>query len=158
MPVYSEEYAMWVLRIKGMIDYKAYLSLFDPPEEEHNLPKLQIFLCGDDTHEGHPDCCPVMIDSIKACNYDKKGKDGKAAEDVAEFEGDDPYDDLRYALDSAETYFEEAASEFERIQKQEALDAKLRAYGDWTAYYRNMRTLEAKPKMQVVSRYHHRPR
>lgn len=161
IPVYSEEYAQWVLRNKGLLDYKAYLGLFDPPEEETNLPKLQIFCCDDSSnqHEGHSDCCPVMINAIQACSYDKKGKDGKAAEDVAEFEGDDPYDDLRYALDSAERYFVEAGLEFERIQKQEALTQALANTQDWTAYYRNMKTIDAPTHgMQVVSRFHKRRR
>jgi len=156
IPQYSEEYAMWLLRNKGQIDYKSYLSLFEPIEPETNIPKLQIFLCEDEHHEGHPNCCPIMIDSIKACSYDKKGKDGKAAEDVAEFEGDDPYDDIRYACDSAERYFEEATSEFEKIQRQEELTRKLQATQDWTAYYRNMRNIEAKPPMQFVARRFHR--
>jgi hypothetical protein len=155
MPVYNDEYAMWLLRNKGLMDYKAYLSLFNPPEEENNIPRLIIFRCDEDEHNGHPNCCPVMIDSIKACSYDKKSKDGKPAEDVAEFEGDDPYDDLRYACDSAERYFEEATSEFEKIKKQEELIARLQANQDWTAYYRNMRTLESpSTDMKMVKRYH----
>jgi len=161
IPVYSEEYAQWVLRNKGLYDYKAYLSLFDPQEEETNLPKFQVFCCDDSSinHEGHPDCCPVMINAIQACSYDKKSKDGKAAEDVAEFDGDDPYDDLRYALDSAERYFAEAGLEFEKIQKQEALTKALQNTHDWTAYYRNMKTVEQSTQsMQVVRRFHRGPR
>jgi hypothetical protein len=159
IPIYSEEYAMWVLRNKGMEDYKIYLSLFDPPEEETNIPKLQILRCNDELHDGHPNCCPIMIESIKACSYDKKGKDGKAVEDVAEFEGDDPYDDLRYAVDSADNYFRDAVKEFERIQKQQQLTEALQRYGDWTAYYRNMHGIEQNNKpIQVVRRFHHSPR
>lgn len=158
LPVYSQEYAMWLMRNKGMNDYKAYLALFDPPEEETNIPKLQIMCCDEQTHDNHPQCCPVMIDSIKACSYDKKNKDGKAAEDVAEFDGDDPYDDIRYAVDSAERYFDEAGREFERIQKQETITKALNQFGDWTAYYRQMRGVEATDKLQVVSRYHRRGR
>lgn len=157
IPVYSEEYAMWLLRNKGMIDYKAYLALFEPPEEETNLPKLQIFQCGDDSnnHEGHPNCCPIMIQAIQACVYAKTPKDGKPAEDVAEFAGDDPYDDIRYACDSAERYFEEAGREFQKIQKQEILTQALQNSQDWTAYYRNMRTVEAgNQPMQSVKRFH----
>lgn len=154
MPTYSEEYAMWLLRNKGLIDYKAYLAIFDPPEEETNIPKLQIFCCEEPFHEGHPNCCPIMIDSIRACSYDKKSKDGKPAEDVAEFEGDDPYDDLRYACDSADRYFEEAGVEFERIQKREAITQALKANQDWTAYYRNMKVIEQSNRMQVIRRFH----
>jgi hypothetical protein len=150
MPVYSEEYAMHLLRNKGMIEYKSYLSLFDPPEEETNLPKLQIFCCEETNHEGHPNCCPVMIDAIKACSYDKKSKEGKAAEDVSEFDGDDPYDDLRYACDKAERYFETAGKKFTKIQRQEAITQALAHNQDFTAFYRNMRTLEAKPPMKVI--------
>jgi hypothetical protein len=144
---------MWLLRNKGLEDYKSYLKLFDPPEPETNIPKLQIFKCDEAMHEGHPNCCPVVIDAIRACSYDKP-KDNKPAEDVATFEGDDPYDDLRYACDSAERYFVEAAREFEKIQKQEILTEVLQGNRDWTAYYRNMRAVETKPRMQVVSRFH----
>ncbi len=154
MPTYSEEYAMWLLRNKGMNDYKGYLSLFEPPEEETNIPKIQIFRCEEQFHDGHPNCCPIMIDAIKACNYDKP-KDNKPAEDVATFTGDDPYDDIRYACDSAERFFTDSAREFEKIKKQEIITQVLQGNQDWTAYYRNMLKIEEVPKMQVVSRFHH---
>ncbi len=155
MPIYSEEYAMWLIRNKGIAEYNSYLALFNPPDEEKNLPKFQIFRCEDHVHVGHPNCCPIMIEAIKACTY-ARPKDNKPAEDVAEFDGDDPYDDLRYAVDSAERYFTEAASEFERIKKQDELTQALNNYNDWTAYYRNMHAIEATKKMQVVSRFHSR--
>ena len=34
---YNEEVAMSIMRNKGMEYYKAYLKLFDPPEEEDNI-------------------------------------------------------------------------------------------------------------------------
>lgn len=156
MPVYSEEHAAWLLRNKGLIDYKNYLSLFDPPKEEDNLPKLQIFCCDDSAsnHINHPDCCPIMIDSIKSCSYDKKPKSGKAVEDVAEFDGDDPYDDLRYACDSAERYFNDSANEFEKVQKQQAMTELLERNQDWTAFYRNMRNVEANQSQMPIRRFH----
>lgn len=154
MPVYNEEYASWLLRNKGLMDYKAYLGIFDPVELETNIPKLQIFMCDADDHEAHPNCCPVMIGAIKACSYDKKSRDGKPAEDVAEFEGDDAYDDIRYACDTAENYFKDASQEFAKIQKQEELIHALETNKDWTAFYRNMGAIEAQNKMQVVKRYH----
>lgn len=154
LPIYSEEYAMWLLRNKGLEDYKAYLRLFDAPEEEKNIPKFQIFKCEAIVHDGHPNCCPVAVDSIRACSY-AKPKDNKPAEDVATFEGDDPYDDIRYACDAAERYFADASREFEKIQKQELMTQVLMGNQDWTAYYRNMRGIEEAPKIQVVSRFHH---
>jgi hypothetical protein len=159
MPIYSEERAMWIMRNRGIDEYKSYLKLFDPPEAESldTIPKLQIFLCDPnvENHEGHPNCCPQMIESIKACNY-AESKDDKPAEDVAEFNGDDPYDDLRYACDSAERYFDESQEEFRKVQKEAALIAQLNATQDWTAYYRNMRTIEAGESVQMVSRFHKR--
>lgn len=152
---YNENYAMWLQRNRTSSEYESYMALFDEPENQELLPKFQILLCDEEYHDGHPNCCPLMIDAIKACNYDKP-KNDKAAEDVAEFEGDDPYDDLRYALDTADNYFKECASEFEKIQRQQALVQKLNSTGDWTAFYRNMRTTEAKPLMQAVRRYHRR--
>jgi hypothetical protein len=158
MPAYSEEHAMWLMRNKGMDEYKNYLALFNPPEEETNIPRLQIFRCNnsDNNHEGHPNCCPTMIDSIKACNYDDKPSSGKAAEDVAEFEGDDPYDDLRYACDTAESFFTEAGDEFKKALKQAALIDQLKRTQDWTAFYRNARTIEADERPKMISRHHKR--
>jgi hypothetical protein len=155
VPVYSEEYAMWLYRNRGEKEYKSYLELFHPPEEETNLPKFMIFKCEAIDHTGHPNCCPVMIDTIKACVY-AKPRDNKPSEDVAEFDGDDPYDDLRYALDSAERFFVEAAREFRKIQRQEEISTALANQHDWTAYYRNMRTIEASQHNRPVARFHRR--
>jgi len=155
--IFNDEYASWLFRNKGLESYKEYLAVFNAPVEETNIPRLQIFQCDDHegNHEGHPNCCPVMIDSIKACSYDKP-KSNKPAEDVAEFDGDDPYDDLRYACDSAERYFAEAADEFTKIQKQEALIAHLQNTQDWTAFYRNMRTNEASSNTKMIRRFSRR--
>ena len=158
MPEYSEEYAMWLFRNKPHEEYKSYMQLFNPPEEEANIPRLQIFCCDDDSnnHEGHPNCCPMMIDAIKACNYDEKPSSGKAAEDVAEFEGDDPYDDLRYACDSAERYFNEAGEKFKKVLRQAAIIEQLKNSQDHTAFYRNARTLESNEAPKMISRFHRR--
>jgi len=137
--VYSEETAMWLLRNKGMMDYKAYLDSFNPPEEETNLPKLQIFKD-----------CKYLIEAIKACSYDKK-----KVEDIAQFSGDDPIDGLRYIVDAAELYFETAVEEFNKLQKREQLIQRLAASGDFTGFYRNMRTIESDGSIQPI-RMHHR--
>lgn len=154
MPIYDEGHARWILRNKGLIEYKSYLSIFDSPVEEDNLPRMQIFCCDADFHEGHPNCCPLMIDAIKACNYDKSSADGKAAEDVAEFAGDDPYDDIRYACDTAERYFEESVSEFGKIQKKATLISRLQNNNDFTAFYRDMYSLDGDNKPRMISRFH----
>ena len=141
--LYNEEHALWLMRNRGPDEYKSYLSSFNPPENEDNIPKLQIF-----------NCCPVLIDAIKACSYDKP-RDNKPAEDIAEFEGDDPIDGLRYIVDAAEAFFEESKDEFERIQRQEQLVQHLNNTGDWTAFYRNSVKLDSVGRVQPVSRFHH---
>jgi len=155
---FSQEKAEWIYRNKGPEDYKNYLELYNPPELTENIPRLQIFCCDAEYHDGHPNCCPIMIDSIKACNYDKKGKDGKAAEDVAEFEGDDPYDDMRYAVDTAERYFAEAGDKFKHLQQQAGIIAQLRQTNNFTAFYRQMRTIESSQRVRAVSQYHRKRR
>jgi hypothetical protein len=138
---YSEERAMWLLRNKSEQEYRAYLKTFEGNEPETNLPKLQIFKT-----------CPILIEAIKACSYDKK-----KIEDIAEFEGDDPIDGIRYMVDAAEQYFDLAGAEFKKFQKQQEHLQKLAQSNDWTAFYRNMRTLESSSSSRPVRMIHRRP-
>lgn len=152
-PVYDDSYAAWVLRNKGESEYRSYLGLFEPEEDEPNIPRLQIFCCEEREHEGHPNCCPLVIDAIKAATYDKPNKD-KPAEDVAEWAGDDPYDTLRYAVDACDSFIRESGNRFEKVVRQQKLIETLAKTNNWTAYYREMEFTESKSKtMQVVSRY-----
>lgn len=144
IPIYNEEYAQWILRNKTLADYKNYLASCSPPEVEENIPKLLLF-----------DTCPVMADAIKACAYEKPGSDGKKPEDVAEFDGDDPYDVCRYAVDAADRYFMEADKEFRKIQERELLLQEFKQTGDWNHLYRNARKIEQINKPKFVRRYHH---
>jgi len=140
---YSEEHAMWLLRNRGLEEYKSYLATFNTESvDESNLPKLQIF-----------NTCPLLVEAIKACSYDKP-RDNKPAEDVAEFNGDDPYDTLRYMCDAADKYFDESAQEFDKLKKQEELIQRLANTNNWTPYYRQMRAIENSSKFTPVRRYH----
>jgi hypothetical protein len=136
---YSEERGLWILRNRGMKEYKAYLDSFAEQEEETNIPKLQIFRN-----------CPVLIEAIKAASYDKK-----KIEDIAQFDGDDPIDGLRYIVDAAENYMETAVKELSVVQKREAIIQRLNSNKDWTAFYRDMRGLEAR-KVKPVRLFHRR--
>jgi hypothetical protein len=118
------------MRNRGLEEYKAYINSFNPIPQEDNLPKLQIF-----------NSCKVLIEAIKACSYDKP-KNNKPAEDIAEFEGDDPIDGLRYLVDTAEAYFTDAQSEFNQVQRREEYVRLMQNTGDWTAFYRNMGQLD----------------
>lgn len=157
LPPYSPEHALWIWRNRGEVEYRAYLAMYEPPKDETNIPRLQIFRCEETNteHYGHPFCCNVLIETIKACTYDKP-KNNKPAEDVAEFEGDDPYDGIRYLIDACERFFEEAAEEFKRIQKQEELALKVAVDRDWTAFYRNNRSLETTHRIKSAPRYRRR--
>lgn len=155
MPVYSEEHAAWILRNQGLLQYKAYHRMFEPQQPEDNLPKLQIFCCDEDTHGEHVDCCPLVIEAIRSASY-AKPKNNKPAEDVAEWDGDDPYDTLRYACDTAESYIDEAKQEFAKIQKMELIENQLAVTNDWTGFYRNARALDINNEQAIipVSRFH----
>jgi hypothetical protein len=141
---YSEEYAQRLLRMKGLEAYENYQKMFEPKVEEKNLPKLQIFKT-----------CPLVIEALKACSYDKP-KDNKPAEDVAEFDGDDPYDTLRYLVDAADSYFEQAIKEFEKIKEQQEITERLANTQDFTAFYRNMKRVESRSAIKPVSMFHRR--
>jgi len=138
--IFNEERALWIYRNRGEKEYRSYLASFAPPKEEV-LPKIQIFSQN-----------TVLIGAIQACVY-AKARNNKPAEDVAEFDGDDPYDGLRYIVDSAEKYFDEAQEEFEKVVKQAAILHQLQTTQDMTAYYRNMRTNESLEGIQAVRRY-----
>ncbi len=151
---YSEERARWLLRNKGMHEYKNYLRLYDPPKTEDNLPRLQIILCNEDKHDFHPYCCPELVNSIQACSYDKP-KDNKPAEDVAEFDGDDPYDTLRYGIDTADTYLLGSSEELIKLKAEAEEMRRLAFTGDQTAFYRNMRRIDSTVStIEVVKKFH----
>ncbi len=153
MPIYSEETAMFLLRNKGLDEYKSYLKLFDPPTAESDLPKLQIFCCSSDNHEGHPLCCPVLVDSIKACNYDKP-RNNKPAEDVMEFEGDDPYDTLRYAVATVDDYVNESSHSFQELKRQAALMERVDRNPNFTMMHHLSASSESDEDFTVVRRFH----
>jgi len=136
---YNEQYANWLLRNKGLVEYKTYLRSFEPNPEEDNIPKLQIF-----------NECTAVIEAIKAASYDKK-----KIEDIAPFDGDDPLDGLRYMVDLADNYFEIANNEFKEVSRRQEIDTLLGRTQDFTAYYRNMRQLESESsEPTAVKRFH----
>jgi hypothetical protein len=137
---FDSDLADWIFRNKTDYEYRRYLEQFMPPEPEENLPKVQIFKN-----------CPLLINAIKSCSYDKNNP-----QDVAEFPGDDPYDGFRYLVDAADNYFEESATEFDKVRKQQALvDSLANNEIDMTMYYRNARMNELANEEVAIRRYHH---
>lgn len=147
--VYDDSFANWLFRNKGERAYQQYLNQFKVSQEE-NIPRLLFF--------DEPDV-RVICDTIKACVYEKSGKDGKVKEDVAEFPGDDPYDMLRMLLHVADVYFATATDAQKNVERIEKINNQLEATQDMTAFYREMKHLESSNEdlVQPISRYH-RPR
>lgn len=141
IPEYSEETALRIYRTRGQKSYEEYLNLYNPSAEpEEVIPRLQIF-----------SSCNELIEAIKKCTYDKK-----KVEDIAEFDGDDPIDGLRYLCDAADSYVRNAQSEMKKIEKREALDKLLASTNDWTAFYHNARILDSGAEIKAIKRYSRR--
>jgi len=130
---FDKTYADKIFRLYGQTAYVDYVKMFEQEKEETDIPRLQIFR----------DCCPMLVETIPACVYEDSPEEGKKAEDVKEFDGDDPYDCIRILLSGIKEYQVANAKDYEHAQhSQEALD--LLAMGDQTAFYRKMEFLEAK--------------
>ena len=140
--IYSEEVALWTLRNYGDTAYKNYLRRFDEPEIETNIPKYQIF-----------DCCPAAVESIKSCIYDKNNP-----EDVAEFDGDDPYDGQRYLVDAADKFFADSEHEFKVLEQRQQLINQFEENQDWNMLFRKAKAMEMSVDtyMKPIARYSHR--
>lgn len=136
---FDPEHAQWIMRNRSINEYNSYVNSFKPVEREMNLPKLQIF-----------SNCKLLISAIKMACYDKNNP-----EDVAEFDGDDPYDGCRYLIDRADRYFQESSEELKKIQVQEQLTKTLEETQDWTSFYRNARKLESNQSIKAIRRYAH---
>jgi hypothetical protein len=143
--IYDNDHAMWLMRNRGLNAYHEYLRSFDKPPDEL-LPKYQIF-----------NTCPLAVNSIKSCVY-AKSKEGVPSEDVAEFDGDDPYDGQRYGLDTAERFFIEAEQEMKEVERRQEIMDRLTHTQDWTAFFRMHEKLEADSNSiyKPVRRFHHR--
>lgn len=135
---YNHDEAQEVLRKLGQRAYEAYREQFLEEVPETNIPKLQVF-----------ECCRTLRKTIPLCIYDEKQK-----EDVKEFDGDDPYDCVRYLVKAAndrrfpahiDGYNKDIArvlSEFARTR-------------DYTTFHRTMERVESrKPKSRPISRFH----
>jgi hypothetical protein len=145
---YDHDLAMWLFRNKGELEYKTYLNQFNSNLEQ-NIPKLLFF--------DRPDV-RIICDTLKQCTYGKPDKDGKKKEDVQTFEGDDPYDMLRMLVHAADHHVSTAADAQKKIEEIEKINKQLENTADVTAYYRNMRRLEALDNPEPIKRFGHNGR
>jgi hypothetical protein len=123
---FDAELAARILRNYGQHQYDKYVAAFEEEPPETNLPKLQIF-----------DNCQAVIDAIPNCVYDPENP-----EDVKEFEGDDPYDGIRYILQACSRYKDSsfaAAKRFDHLARMEREYNEGKKRGDMTAFYMKAR-------------------
>jgi hypothetical protein len=132
---YNHEAALKMLRNEGTDKYNQYVNSFKEIREVGKLPRLQIF----------PDCRELRK-AIPLCIYEKKSNvNDKPAEDVREFNGDDPYDAMRYLAMAVDRYLGALTDKADSRRIENTLIENLRASGNWNAYYRGMERLERKP-------------
>lgn len=137
---YNAETAQKILRLSGTNAYKDYLAFFAGGQPEYGIPRIQIF-----------ENLKVLRRTIPLCVYDEVKK-----EDVAEFNGDDPYDCLRYMA--------RAFDRFRQLNVLEGMETRLVSVGqviqeleqnkDWTSYYRKMDAIERKSIEGSVRPFH----
>ena len=146
---FDHETAARVMRLQGFEAYKSYIASFEPDKPEPDLPKVQIF----------PDCIQLRK-CLPLCIYDKKSNvTNKPAEDVREFDGDDPYDTFRYLLMAADKYVGALRSEGNKRDRVNQVLERFQKTGDYNFLHRNMERIEREiPEEEVPIRRFHRAR
>lgn len=143
---YDHELATKLRRMGSEQAFAEYTALFQPEAPEDFLPKFQIF-----------DTCEHTIRVLPLCVYDKN-----RVEDVAEFDGDDPYDETRYGLKSCQLYLETGSTEdslqkHQFATKQAEIISKFEETGNTNHFYMQMNNLEAKEAREIegkISKFH----
>jgi hypothetical protein len=125
---FDEEVYIQILRLRGEQVAEEYKALFQPEPPEPFLPQFQVF-----------NTCEKTIETIPVCVYDKDHK-----EDVAEFSGDDPYDETRYGTQACHHYTEVGQAEHARAAAVEGVCSRREHGGSLTQFYIDMANLEAR--------------
>lgn len=136
---FSLETANYIMRIWGMDKRREYESMFSPEKPETNIPRVQIF-----------NTCPNLIKCIQSLSYDETD-----VEDVKKYDGDDPYDGLRYLLKAVDRYVTGLDRKAKEIEARGKIITQLDLDGNQTAFYRKMEKLEAKNRTRVGIRLFH---
>lgn len=122
---YDQDVYNWIIRNRGLKAAQDYQSAFKEDVEDTSiLPKLQIF-----------NNCTGIINAIPLCVYDENNP-----EDVAEFDGDDPYDGGRYLLKKAEQFILAGKNRESSEMRNAEIYSDFEKDGD---YFRLTRRLEA---------------
>ncbi len=137
---FSVDRANQIYRLYGSDAYQQYVKIYETEEAEDNLPRLQVF-----------NTCPLLIETIPKCVYEDTNESGKKPEDVKEFDGDDPYDDLRILLEGVKDYHITGAKAVAALQETQNALNKL-SQGNATEFYRKMERMEAKAQVNYSVR------
>lgn len=121
-------------RMYGSEKYQEYLRFFDEEMPETDLPKLQIF----SNVTGLPD-------ALSQCVYDENNP-----EDVAEFDGDDPYDGGRYLIQAVARWKEKARREGKKYEALQHLENYLKKSDQTQFYIHAPRLLKENNGMRAV--------
>ena len=133
MEVYDISKANEIYRNYGPQALENYKRQFYDEPEEENLPIMQIF-----------ETCKVLIDTIPMAIYD----DVKV-EDIAEFEGDDPIDCLRYFCKASKRFIAGEIGNITLAAKRQEIINDRNTTGDMTAFYRRMEMIEKQDQQTV---------
>ncbi len=133
------EHANELLREKGIAAYHNYLDSFTPEAAETNIPKLLFFDGG---------FCTELLDCLEDCQYEEK--DGRNTEDVKEFDGDDPYDAIRYLLKETDHFIVELKRTAKYRERYNEIMAKFEVDRDYNALENRMMNLENQKVMNEV--------
>lgn len=125
--------AQEIYRKHGPEALARYRGQFLDEADEVNIPILQIFKN-----------CKVLIDTLPMAIYQEDDKNGKKSDDIAEFDGDDPIDDLRYFCKSVKRFLSGEIGNIEHDQKVQQIITELEVNQDMTSFYRQMEMLERK--------------
>ena len=144
--VYSSERAAEISRKFGPRGLEDYNRQFIPEKLDNFLPKFQIF-----------DTCINTIKTIPLCIYDTNHP-----EDVAEFVGDDSYDETRYGLKACNNYLEFGKTEYVKEEKLAKAEEFLERTGNYTQYHIQLASINrgvinerkgVRPKRPIFNRY-----
>ena len=134
---YDMAVAQEIYRNYGPAALENYKKQFYDEPEEDNLPTLQIF-----------EECKILTETLPMCIY-AEDKPGKPSEDIAEFDGDDPIDCLRYFCKASKKFIMGEISGLDlAARRQKAID-DLAASSDMTAFYRRMEMIEKQDKLTI---------
>jgi hypothetical protein len=120
------DYAQKLYRLRGPQAYEAYKREFYDEPDEKNIPILQIF-----------STCQILVETIPMCIYDEK-----KTEDIAEFNGDDPIDCLRYFCKGIRRYLDGELGDLNYQVKVQNIIKSRDETGDMTKFYRQMEAAE----------------